>query len=588
MDGFNLSIILNLKRRIILVCIMTFISVVSFQNFAFINSPSIEKMGLGCNFNECIWISGNGFGNNCEVKLFSGDWSHGEIPESVITSSSKNGLNCSDKLVTFEIPISIRFKFRSLNIVVVNTQNKLWTDPVLIYVPRRIQNRLAEQTVLRSDLNVLTQKIILSLPISLSETKKLFFHSDGRFFPGGKALASVQLALDGVYIGNSSQIDWTTSIAPAQHSFDLIATENVAPGNHTLELIAINTKGANGFWIGAGTNIKILESSAHSIYSRKLNTDSADLTNPNPSTTDNPTLTSLLNMDSEVFFGPSVFLASGRVSYKGKFINTSNPADPKNQMGDGMMGISLNGNQCPLTSQASWSVNDLWVGAEFQAPVFSQAFWRGEGSIRPHLNAGAFPWDKPIRPDPVKFCLGSTTTFLGLNFPAIAGGIYLTSDGKTPSCNVIDYICVGSTSKDYSSEMTSLGNSWPHGVIATWPGCPEISTHKIIAEGDILIPADHDGVVALFAKTRVQADETDEGGNVFLGINVDGVQKGFIGVQEIKKGQGASQRTVGASFLSNGTGKLIPGLHHIQIWMMAIGSFKHVTAVRDLPFVYFD
>lgn len=73
-----------------------------------------------------------------------------------------------------------------------------------------------------------------------------------------------------------------------------------------------------------------------------------------------------------------------------------------------------------------------------------------------------------------------------------------------------------------------------------------------------------------------------------LGISVDGVPQGSVGVQQIVLGSSNSQRTLSASYLAQGVHRLSPGPHTIQVWVQASGSFVHVVAFRDLPLLYFD
>lgn len=95
--------------------------------------PSISSLGLGCSSNQCIWVRGSAFGTNCSVRIFAGDWSDGTVPAAIITSSSGAGLRCANDLVTFEIPASIRNRFATVNVSVVNHgisgPGQFWSEP---------------------------------------------------------------------------------------------------------------------------------------------------------------------------------------------------------------------------------------------------------------------------------------------------------------------------------------------------------------------------------------------------------------------------------------------------------------------------
>jgi hypothetical protein len=104
-----------------------------------LSAPQINSAGLGCDNNQCIWISGTGFtepGGGCSVSIFAGDWSHGTTPEAVLYSGAPNGPNCTNTLVTFAIPSNVLQSFVDVNVNVTNTSltGVNWSNPVHIVI----------------------------------------------------------------------------------------------------------------------------------------------------------------------------------------------------------------------------------------------------------------------------------------------------------------------------------------------------------------------------------------------------------------------------------------------------------------------
>jgi hypothetical protein len=439
----------------------------------------------------------------------------------------------------------------------------------------RREERIAVYRQLENDIMVSDQVEVLDAKLVVPVGRKidLLLESDGRYFPFiGKSLGTVQLFVDSAPVGNASTIDWRNSSLPAQHSFNAIASISLRPGTHRVSLVASNFEKGSEFKVGAGSNLMILESSAKRLVHEQLSRDSrriagveSDVVQINPFLSLGPV------------YGRSAFLLSGRVYWNGTL--TPNPQD--SHFGDAMVGISHD-RQCPSTADQSWSVNDMFIAAELQAPVYSQAISISSRIIAPDAIASVFPYKGIGINDLVYYKIGVGTTFIGIENPNILGAAYNKAI-KNVSCDTQAYVCFGSTPADYSKQTpAALPGQHP------WPGCPSLGETFILAETDIDIPDRHDGVLMVLAKTRVQADKSDQGGAAFIGINVDGTDRGSTGVQELRHGDTVSQRTVAASYLASGDERLAPGRHHVVAWMKAVGGFIHISANKDLSVLYFD
>jgi hypothetical protein len=117
---------------------------------------------------------------------------------------------------------------------------------------------------------------------------------------------------------------------------------------------------------------------------------------------------------------------------------------------------------------------------------------------------------------------------------------------------------------------------------------PAVGTDVPLAAATLDLPAGHDGVVMFLAKTRVQGDLADAGGTASLHLALDGRPVGSIGVQQLAAPDGASQRTVAASYLAAGDQALAPGRHTVVVYGRADGQFKHLAMVKDLNLIWFD
>jgi hypothetical protein len=123
-------------------------------------------------------------------------------------------------------------------------------------------------------------------------------------------------------------------------------------------------------------------------------------------------------------------------------------------------------------------------------------------------------------------------------------------------------------------------------------GCPAAGTDVVIGTAIITIPAGHDGIVYFSAKTRIQADNSDSFATAVLGIKVDNVARGTLGVQQLAVGAGQSSRNLSSSYLSApgpNSAVLSPGPHTVQTYINVSGSLLHYPAVpQDVVLTYFD
>ena len=88
--------------------------------------PTISQWGYGCDYNQCLWITGTNFSTSCTVNIYAGDWSTGTTPLKTLTGSN---VSCSNDMVTFQIPAEIQAIYTSINVNVVNLGYGTWTIP---------------------------------------------------------------------------------------------------------------------------------------------------------------------------------------------------------------------------------------------------------------------------------------------------------------------------------------------------------------------------------------------------------------------------------------------------------------------------
>lgn len=396
-----------------------------------------------------------------------------------------------------------------------------------------------------SDTSIITQTINLSTP------EWVYVESDGRFFPwSGNASASVWITIDGLIESNTSINDWTASTNPMQHSYNAIGAVFLSAGQHVVVLHGKSTNTAS-FKIGAQSNLSILINPSKIVTTASLGANSNTLnfdTSGLSSTSILPTIPqATVNIDGSNGL-PVVALSSARNYLWG-------PA------GDPLTTVTLDGSTLP-NNEASWSDNDTFVGAETQAPFFTHAFIP---SLTPTIHSLSLSTTEfPYAGNVVQYRMAGDARIVALQGMTVAG----YAAAKSDAYNVANYVCIA----------TSTG----------YGGCPNVGSQVIIAIGDIVIPKGHNGVVLITANTRIQGDDADAGGTVSLFFTIDGVEKGSYGIQQLGSPNGASTRTMSASFLTTGSDALTPGTHRVVLYGQATGNFLHLCMTEDLPIVWFD
>lgn len=437
--------------------------------------------------------------------------------------------------------------FLALNLLLSNSIMAEYGDPLSSF------SKISNDVIISST----TPYSLITKSITLTETKKILVVADGRYFPhtnNGIAQTNIQIDNNNSY-SNNSIINWKSSTNAVQHSFNCIASATLSSGTHTIKLVAFvhpSTPGTD-FKIGSGTGLSILVDPAPNMISSKLTSDSSTInytTYPTNGNTPIP-MTNILTNSFDVGNNSTnvITLSSGRV-YKdcGE--------------GDALWGLFLNDEVCTNNNNSLWSVNDIFRGAELQAPMFQHSFHSLTGYNTVSLKASELSFN--YFENQVCYKVGADTrliTLYGMNL-----------SGKAPNsntyCNREEWSCFG----------TSVGH----------PGCPNVGTSHEIVNTNVTIPSGHNGVVLFLTKVRLQPDKDDIGGYAALSINIDGIDVGTLGIQEFKQPNGDSSRTISASYLSSEGNKLSEGNHTIKVYLKAVGNFKHISYSKDLPLIYFD
>jgi hypothetical protein len=366
------------------------------------------------------------------------------------------------------------------------------------------------------------------------------------------------IALDGNRVSNLSTIDWRGSVDPVQHTFNAISGVSLTAGRHTVELVADPLSGA--FVVAATSNLSVVVHPAKAVAAAQLATQAGpfDYTTFGLRGPDLPHA----SLVARAIDGGTPTVALGSATAR------RNAHD-----GDGMLGIYFNGKHPGITSSL-WTVNDICTCAEVEAPVFTHAalFARGPRRSTVSLDATEFPWTfpGPPREDPAIFTVQPTATLVLLN-----GG--MTTVGSADS--LLSF---------YPDELGTVSDGWCIGSSSGWPDCPQTGSDVKLAQATVHVPAGHPGVVMFLAKTRVQGDESDAGGYARLWITVDGQQRGSVGLQQLAAPFSVSGRTITASYLAAGSGRLKPGRHTVRVYGRAEGSFVHLVYLSDLPLLWFD
>jgi hypothetical protein len=396
--------------------------------------------------------------------------------------------------------------------------------------------------------------IISSVSLNVSQGEWVLVKSDGRYYPNGGSFIAVYITVDGGKVSNDSLTDWRGSTNPVQHSYSVVGVAYLNPGQH---VIALQADAPYGYVnLGAASNLSVMTQPASSVNEYTVYPDTGVISeNVTGIQEGQPVpVTSVANAWTTTNGEPVIALASGRSYYAGT---------PPNNYGNAMWNLSIDGFG-EDNSSSSWSDNDMFTGAELQAPMYNHGFFNvGPGQHGVSLDATVEPYGST--PDDAWYRVGAGSRLILLN-----GGMNVA--GKvTPNTQVnyrFTYVCIGS---DQGS-----------------PGCPGTYTDVVLDDVTISIPQGHNGVVMFSAMTRVQGDASDAGGNVSFWITIDGVPVSSYGVQQLASPNGDSTRTVTASYLAAGSNALSPGDHDVQLHAMASGSFIHLSMTQDLPLIWFD
>jgi hypothetical protein len=389
----------------------------------------------------------------------------------------------------------------------------------------------------------------------LESNSWVYVQSDGRYIPsGGGAGATTRIFVDGAPVGNASVTDWSVSKSPQQHSYNNIGAVFLGAGLHTVELHT-SSQNSRSFTIGAESNLSALVTPANAVGVATRGADSGVVSHNVAGLSDTSILPTVAHVNIAIDGGggqPVVALSSARIFRWGN-------------AGDPLTTIALDGSTLP-NNEASWSDNDMYDYAENQAPFFTQAFLPSVAGVHTaSLVSSALPYGVGQPANTVQYQVGADSTLVTLT-----GGMSVVGAAPSPADpnNVGDYICVA----------TSQG----------WAGCPPVGSDVIVAEGDIVIPAGHNGVVLISGKTRIQADASDPGGQGLLYLTIDGIRRGSLGAQQLAAPSSVSTRTLGTSYLATGGEALTPGVHHVVLHASITGTFIHLAMTRDLPLIWFD
>jgi hypothetical protein len=404
---------------------------------------------------------------------------------------------------------------------------------------------------------------LLRSRLALRRRDSVFVQSDGTYAPlEPGAAGSVFIEIDGRRVSNESVIDWRESKVPVRHPFNAVGAARLSKGTHEVRLVAKPIAGA--FAVSQSSNLSILVHPAERVSATRLVRKAgpfAFVTSGRGGRSDRLPHKALASVVADTR-RPTVALAAGSAQRVGR-------------NGDAMLGIYLN-HEHPETSSSLWTVNDLCLCAEIQAPLYTQALLRdGHRRSLVSLDATEFPWDQPGAPvygeDSAHYTVSPSATLVTLG-----GGMRVIGDGEPDRWGV----------------RKLAGTAWDFSCVGRDPNtrrfCPKLGSDVRLASETFEVPRRHSGVVMFAAKSRVQAGRNDQGGTIKLWLAVDGVQRGSIGVQQISAPSSISQRTISASYLAAGKQRLRPGKHRIELFGRVQGSFASVSVSRDLPLIWFD
>jgi hypothetical protein len=399
---------------------------------------------------------------------------------------------------------------------------------------------------------------VVSQTVSLAAPGWLYVQSDGRVYPNGASMISLAIFVNGQKVSNDAVQDWRGSTNPQQRTYNVVGAVYLPAGTHSVGLRA-STTGASAY-VGGDTNLAALATSATSVSVAALAQDTPQFNfntvgisegSPFPATATNSVIQTTVNSPG----GPVVSMAAGRVFVFGGY-------------GDPMIGIYANGVE-PAVADMTWSINDMFFGAELQAPVFSQAlFDLPAGNVVSSFRASESPYNNGLVNN-VRYKIGANSRLVSM-----AGGFQVVGRGLNANASLYGspqryaYVCIASSGFN--------------------PSCPATGTEVVVGEGIVSIPQGHNGVVMFSAKNRVQGDGADAGGTVEMYLRLNGVRVGSWGVQQLSSPDSVSTRTISASYLSTGANALPPGQHLVQVVSKASGSYRNLSLSAHLPVMWFD
>jgi hypothetical protein len=407
--------------------------------------------------------------------------------------------------------------------------------------------------------------------------------ADGRYFPVDAPAATVRIRINGDESFSSVPItDWGSSQRPVMHAFNVLATTQLQAGLHRVELVASAHPSRPGrFRVGAGSGLSILVQPHSQLSVSALVGASApiDVTTFDPSQgidvregdLDRPFVRLLEHTVRNRTGRPTwaVSLASGRG------FNACN-SGIDNGFGDALLGLYGN-NICQSTDNAAWSVNDIHPDAELQAAMMlhgAHALQPNESMLTSLVGSElAFGSDQASAPSGAHengVCWGLGSARL---ITATGGAV----NGRAPVapnrlCATYTWRCVATTQAS--------------------PTCPPAGTEVILTSTQLAIPPGHDGIVLFNARSRIQADNSDGFATATLGLKINGVSRGALGVQQLADGAGEASRTLSASVLTAPNapgGTLGTGLHVVEVYMRVEGNrLRFPSAPSDLSLTWFD
>lgn len=124
-------------------------------------------------------------------------------------------------------------------------------------------------------------------------------------------------------------------------------------------------------------------------------------------------------------------------------------------------------------------------------------------------------------------------------------------------------------------------------------GCPDANADVTLASEVINIPENHSGILFFSAKTRIQAGSPEDNDMVVsLGIKIDGIRVGSIGIQQLYTPEVGSSRSLSASYLSSegdNSAPLSAGQQTIEAFININTTGARFPSVpEELVLTYFD